>query len=70
MPFFGLRIFSEILIIIIFLIPLNFKFRHSQRQYILNPLPDISNLVFSSTEMQKRYDVKNIDKWGHNYLIE
>ena len=37
-----------------------------------NPLPDKVILGFSNSAANKDnfYDVKNMDKWGYNYLIE
>ena len=35
----------------------------------LNSLPDMPILGFSNTA-ENRYDIKNMDKWEHIYLIE
>ena len=34
-----------------------------------NPILHMPILGFSTSAANKRYDVKNIDKWGHNFLI-
>ena len=36
----------------------------------LNPLPDKPILGSSNSAAKKKYDVKNMDKWGYNHLIE
>ena len=35
----------------------------------LDPLPDMLILT-SSNSAANKYNVKNMDKWGYNYLIE
>ena len=37
--------------------------------FFLNPLPNMP-VLGSSNSTAKRYDVKNMDKWGYSYLIE
>ena len=37
---------------------------------IFNPLHNMPVLGFSQFNSQKRYDVKNMDKWGYSYLLE
>ena len=34
------------------------------------PLPDMPLLGSCESAANKYYDVKNIDKWGYNFLIE
>ena len=34
-----------------------------------NPLPDMPNFRIFPFNGKKIYDVKNMDKWGNNYMI-
>ena len=41
--------------------------------WVVNSLPDMPILGSSNSaakKKKKRYDVKNMDKWGYNYLTE
>ena len=35
----------------------------------INPLPHMAILGSTNSAANKRYDVKNMDKWGYNYLM-
>ena len=44
---------------------------HFSTSVALNPLLDMPTLgSFNSAANKDLYDVKNIDKWGYNFLIE